>query len=216
MRFMPLSMFLIGLAGCATVTSKPVFSRGALSQNAASQEGFRYYLPTPYLLAKPSLGEGGARTVTLEITYLPDFCEQHAVSVSGAVSAVKSTLSLEEGWKLTSVAAELDSTKGAEYVKDLAVAVVNGLLAKSDAGSADGDSTEASTAAPASLAAGDDSQDDGEDDLAWLQPGLYSLFSRPALADGAPDCSAAPRFTPDPALAEQAKQEGTARAARRK
>ena len=109
--------------------------------------GIRYYRPKPYLFISPtaeqvtttaasnvSVAVTGASPdlVTIELQYLPDFTEEYALNVRTGLGTNKTTIKLEEGWKLTEINQELDS-KFAENLKavgDLIKSVApSGLLA---------------------------------------------------------------------------------------
>lgn len=101
-------------------------------------KGIRYYRPKPYLLVTPSgatatvtesttttpPGDSGntvevKRTteataisqqyVTLKLEYLPDFSEEYAIDVRTGVGTADVQITLEDGWKLTSLNQDLDS-----------------------------------------------------------------------------------------------------------
>lgn len=85
----------------------------------ARDQGIRYYRPKPYLLVSPA-GEtttSGDKAVTkptdryvsLELKYLPDFGEEYSINVCPGLGSANVSVSLEDGWNLTSINQELDT-----------------------------------------------------------------------------------------------------------
>ncbi len=86
--------------------------------------GFRYYRPKPYLLITPAGDEVKEEAkdkptkttkvksdefVSIELQYLPDFSEEYAIKIWNGLGTSNVSLTLEDGWKLTSVNQQLDA-----------------------------------------------------------------------------------------------------------
>lgn len=83
--------------------------------------GIRYYRPKPYLLitsaAQTILSDSGKpvrevvddRYVQIELQYLPDFSEEYSIDVRSGFGIADVAITLEDGWKLTSINQKLDS-----------------------------------------------------------------------------------------------------------
>ena len=105
--------------GCAPKVSV----QRTLSRN---DPGIRYYRPKPYLFISPSgststqFGSNGmpARSTTtqsdefvqIELQYLPDFSEEYSINVRPGVGSANVSLTLEQGWNLTALNQNLDSS----------------------------------------------------------------------------------------------------------
>lgn len=83
--------------------------------------GIRYYRPKPYLFISPA-GEKvvveGSKTTTegvsdkyvqIQLEWLPDFAEEYALNIRTGLGTNHTKVILEDGWKLTSVDANMDS-----------------------------------------------------------------------------------------------------------
>lgn len=83
--------------------------------------GIRYYRPKPYLLVTPAgqtlLSDSGKpirevideRYVQIELQYLPDFSEEYSIDVRSGFGIADVSITLEDGWNLTSINQKLDS-----------------------------------------------------------------------------------------------------------
>jgi len=86
-----------------------------------ADEGFRYFLPKPYLLISNKIDEK-SNTIVREakIIYLPNFDEKYSITVLGGTGGTfNGVLKLEDGWKLTQVDQEYD-TKTADMINAVA------------------------------------------------------------------------------------------------
>jgi len=120
------------IGGCAggQFRVRPVPS----TPEAREVEGFRYYLPKPYLLVtnmtlvptvtaqapkSDSSGEPAPLTqLSAQLIWLPDTKERYSVSVEGGKTGTfKGSLQLTNGWMLVAVNEEFD-TKTEEILKD--------------------------------------------------------------------------------------------------
>jgi hypothetical protein len=82
-----------------------------------TDEGFRYFLPKPYLLISNKIDENSHKIDReAKIIYLPNFEEEYSITVLGGTAGTfNGTLKLEDGWKLTQVDQQYD-TKTAETI----------------------------------------------------------------------------------------------------
>jgi hypothetical protein len=83
--------------------------------------GIRYYRPKPYLLvtsaAQTVLSDNGKpirqvvdeRYVQIDLQYLPDFSEEYSIDVRSGFGIADVSITLEDGWNLTSINQKLDS-----------------------------------------------------------------------------------------------------------
>lgn len=119
-----------------------------------STPGIRYYRPKPYLLITPfadstttkSEPKAGAdpvvktetkvtglsdQYVQMELKMLPDFSEEYAINIRTGFGSNHTQLTLQDGWNLTSVNADLDSQtdENIKAVADL-VSSVGSMAAK--------------------------------------------------------------------------------------
>ncbi len=76
-----------------------------------TDEGFRYYLPKPYLLVANKIDENTKSIVReAKIIYLPDIEEKYSITViGGTTGSFDGSLKLEDGWKLTQVDQKFDA-----------------------------------------------------------------------------------------------------------
>lgn len=88
-------------------------------------EGIRYYRPKPYLLITPyeeavtTFDDKGNpvkkvtglshQYVSLKLEYLPDFSEEYAIKIRSGLGINNTTITLQDGWNLTSINEQLDS-----------------------------------------------------------------------------------------------------------
>jgi len=86
-----------------------------------SDEGFRYYLPKPYLLVSNTVNANTKTTErTAQIIYLPNFDEKYSVTVLGGASGTfTGNLKLTDGWNLTQIDQQYD-TQTAQTINALA------------------------------------------------------------------------------------------------
>jgi hypothetical protein len=89
---------LIGLA--AAVLASVACQRLYVRRAGESTPGFRYYLPQPYLLVTPD---------TVRVVWLPNPKEQYAVDARTGLGTQGLALTLEDGWRLTSVTSNVDT-----------------------------------------------------------------------------------------------------------
>lgn len=119
MRKLLLPAGLLGLAvGC---TPGVVVSRSGGSHD----KGIRYYRPKPYLFIQPAgkqttkyddkgnpeatVAEPSDKTVSINLSYLPDFSEEYSIKVRSGLGIANVSLKLENGWNLTEINQQLDS-----------------------------------------------------------------------------------------------------------
>lgn len=76
-----------------------------------TDEGFRYYLPKPYLLVSNKVDENTKNVIReAKIIYLPDMQEKYSISVIGGTSgSFDGSFKLEDGWRLTQVDQKFDA-----------------------------------------------------------------------------------------------------------
>jgi hypothetical protein len=75
-------------------------------------KGVRFYRPKPYLRVVPHQDSRGAASdefVDVSIEYLPDFCEEYAISICAGLGTNKTKITLKDGWNLTDLDVEIDS-----------------------------------------------------------------------------------------------------------
>lgn len=115
--------FLLSLAFCALTAGCSGGTFIVKKNPTDNDEGFRYYLPKPYLLVsnKEEVVDGKKiLTRDTRIIYLPDPAEKYSIDVEGGTAgSFKGSLELENGWNLTKVNQEYD-TKTAETISSLA------------------------------------------------------------------------------------------------
>ena len=107
-------LLVLLVAGCAStyVKYKP----------GPHDKGVRYNLPKPYLAVRPAVDAD--KTVvdgfyTLEIAYLPDPDEEYSIHVIAGVGTNKTTIVLDQGWRLDALDIVADS-KTDENIKAIA------------------------------------------------------------------------------------------------
>ncbi len=130
----------------------------------------------------------------ISIVWLPDYCEQYAISQSNTLSSASMKIALADGWRFDNVDASNDSSaaigklldtvstvagKAIDASKDVKVA---GLSAAKTAASAVGAQATKGPLLRRTISSS-------------LKPGLYALFERPKGADGKVDCSAIPNLS---------------------
>lgn len=80
-------------------------------------KGVRYYRPKPYLKLAPHLvKEAGKDALThdptsieISLEYLPDFSEEYSIHVKSGFGSNNTSISLADGWNLTSLNVHVDS-----------------------------------------------------------------------------------------------------------
>ncbi len=84
-------------------------------------DGLRYYRPKPYILVAPALiasesehaksldSNTQVAAYKISLCYLPDFGEEYSVHIHPGLGASKLSVTLENGWNLTSINQDLDS-----------------------------------------------------------------------------------------------------------
>lgn len=96
--------------GCASTTVR--------KNPGPHDRGVRYNLPKPYLLlqpAKEAVDKDGKVTryvpnsVDISIEMHPDFSEEYSIHVRAGVGINKTSVTLEDGWKLTQINFDVDS-----------------------------------------------------------------------------------------------------------
>ena len=129
--------------GCASVKVKRV------PAHDANVEGLRFYRPRPYLLvsdepeqgttakgatAKPAMGgiAGATSTLHFSIVWLPDLSQEYVIQASAGMGTVTFNPTLENGWKLTALNANVDS-KTAELLTAAGTMVTKAGVGKSEA-----------------------------------------------------------------------------------
>lgn len=103
-------IFPILVSGCTG-------GRFTVIKDASDNEGFRYYLPKPYLLVSNKVDEN-TKTINREakIIYLPDIDEKYSISVVGGTAGTfEGSLKFQDGWMLSEVDQKYD-TKTAETI----------------------------------------------------------------------------------------------------
>lgn len=88
------------------------------------QKGIRYYRPKPYLLVSSGIAEvtvsdkekttttrmvPDPKVVNIQLVYMPDFEEEYAIDVRTGFGTADVSITLEDGWNLTSINQNLDS-----------------------------------------------------------------------------------------------------------
>jgi len=118
--------FIFLMTGCTP--------RTIVRQNPGPRDrGIRYYRPKPYLLVQPTPVKEDAevrqdRYVQISLDYLPDFSEEYSINVRTGLGSNDTTITLEDGWKLTSINQKLDSKfdKNVSAIADLIKAAAPG------------------------------------------------------------------------------------------
>jgi hypothetical protein len=96
--------------------------------------GIRYYRPKPYLYVGPArnFSTAGAPMVSIAVEYLPDYEEEYAIEINPGLGTTDTTVTLDNGWNLTSFAGKTDQ-KYAEILQSLSSMVTAaGGLARSN------------------------------------------------------------------------------------
>ena len=128
---------------------------------------------TPTPASSPS---GGIR-----VTWLPDYCQMYAVSIRPGLGSNNTTLSLADGWQLTSVSAELDNTQLVESFVSLAETFLTQRAEVEVAEIEAAGETLADTGALETLAAPEVAYL-VRTQTTYLRPGLYSLVKQDSCA----------------------------------
>lgn len=90
------------LTGCAGVTVTKITPK-----NDKSAKGIRYYRPWPYLLVSQDAND--ATALSLTTVYLPNVKENYAINTKSGLGKLDSTITLEDGWKLTQYSDKTDT-----------------------------------------------------------------------------------------------------------
>lgn len=125
-------VLMLCLAGC--------LPRTVVKKNPGPDDtGIRYYRPKPYLFVTPQLKSDGTPTdgmVALRIEMLPDYSEEYSIHVNTGWGQNKTSVTLEDGWKLTQINVDMDSNfdENVKAISDLAskALALSGGGAKSD------------------------------------------------------------------------------------
>lgn len=129
-----------------------------------------------------STSSAGGSSGAVTLTWLPDYCQMYAVSVRAGLGSNNSTMTLTDGWQLTSLNAELDNTELVKGFVDLAKTF---LTAKS---AADVARIEATGETPTEEAKPESTKGRAKPvylvrtHTTTLRPGLYSLISQEGCA----------------------------------
>jgi hypothetical protein len=96
------------LAGCASVTVRPVTS------DDRETPGVRYYESEPYLLVtkdvpKDNASKAGASTHTIQLVWLPNYNKGYAVKTTPGLGTAHGSVKLANGWQLTEFGAIVDT-----------------------------------------------------------------------------------------------------------
>jgi hypothetical protein len=139
---------------------------------------------------KPAAAAGGSSAV--EIVWLPDYCQQYAISSRTvlATSAVKYTLA--QGWQLT----QLDTTADSTAVINKVLDVVGNVLVARAGGAGGGKGDGASTKAKAEELQSGEAKYLRHIKIYYLKPGVYALFQYPKANEQHPNrCAELPEFS---------------------
>lgn len=96
------------LAGCATVTVRPV------TRDDRATPGVRFYESEPYLLVtkdvlKDNTSKAGVSTHTIQIVFLPNYNMGYAVKTTPGLGTANGSVKLANGWQLTEFGAIVDT-----------------------------------------------------------------------------------------------------------
>jgi hypothetical protein len=141
--------------------------------------------------------KGSAPASVISIVWLPDYCEQYAVSQSNTLSAASMKIALADGWKFVNFDASNDSSaaigklldtvatvagKAVDASKDVRVATIQKDAAAIKAGSTAGAQATKGPLLRRTISSS-------------LKPGIYPLFERPADKEGKINCDATPHLS---------------------
>ena len=90
------------LTGCANVSVTKITPK-----NENSAKGIRYYRPWPYLLVSQDMNESSA--LDIKTVYLPNIKENYAINTQSGLGKLDTTITLEDGWKLTQYSDKTDT-----------------------------------------------------------------------------------------------------------
>lgn len=100
---------VIARIALATLLILPVnCTRVVVTRNPGyDDEGIRYYRPKPYLMLSPAATPNAQTTegtyVAISVQYLPDYSEEYSIKLRSGIGQGRLSVSLEDGWNLTSV-----------------------------------------------------------------------------------------------------------------
>jgi hypothetical protein len=133
----------------------------------------------------------------LAIVWLPDYCQQYAIRQKNVLSSQSLNLTLNDGWQLGGFQSSLNSTEVINKLLDTLGSVLSAFVSsfggggagKAAGGAGDGGGkTKAQAAAYVTLK---------RIVITYLQPGVYPLFSRPAVSGDKDPCAAMPALNTD-------------------
>jgi len=160
-------------------------------------KGIRYYRPKPYLLVQPTPVAEDAeirhdKYVQISLEYLPDFSEEYSIDVRSGFGKNKTSVKLANGWNLTEINQELDSSvdENIKAIGDLLKSVAPGGIVPT-AGDAMRGPTMVIGATNVPLGYYESVIDRGQDGkkrlFGWRYVGFYPFSACPLRAQGV-DC----------------------------
>ena len=140
-----------------------------------------------------SAPSSSANKGAVAIVWLPDYCEQYAVSSSNVLSSHSLKLKLNDGWQFDNVDASNDSTVVIGKVLDAVTSVV---------GAFKGSTTSTTGGTSSKTSKGTGAQAGTErifrhTKTVSLKPGLYRIFTRKPTPDPKDACTVRPEFAAD-------------------
>jgi hypothetical protein len=141
--------------------------------------------------------KGATPANMISIVWLPDYCEQYAVSQDNTLSSASMKIALADGWRFDNFDAKNDSSavlgklldtvatvagKAIDAAKDVRVATIEKDAAAKTATSAVGAQSTKGPLLRRTISSS-------------LKPGIYPLFERPADKEGKVNCDAPPRVS---------------------
>ena len=93
---------LLILTGCANTTVTKITPK-----NDNSAKGIRYYRPWPYLLVSQDAND--PESLDIKTVYLPNIKENYAINTQSGLGKLDTSITLEDGWKLTQYSDKTDT-----------------------------------------------------------------------------------------------------------
>ncbi len=119
--------------------------------------------------------QSSASKASVEIVYLPDFCQAQAIKVQNILAVNKSSFKLKDGWMLTEVSADLNSVELATTLLEALKEIELGKLSAADPGDDEGEESDTSGLLPGSKPVPPRYRLVTKSILA---PGVYEIFER--------------------------------------
>ncbi len=143
--------------------------------------------------------DGGAPGAT--IVWLPDYCQQYAISEKAHAGSQKVQIQLAEGWKLTALNTEINNTEVLQKMFDTISSLAGSMISPTQKLASAG--VQTATGALERGAQGGRTRLFRRTQIITFRPGLYPLLQYPQSQDNEPDCARLPSFRPPKDATEQ-------------